>query len=138
MFCIWVTLFSTLAIFPVFQLGIRPSGKSFIINDYWFTDITCFLTFNLFITIGNTLTALVKKPGPRWIVIPVVLKAVLSMAFFLVCNFQPDQRNNIPVLITNDYIYWAGCVITPLVTGYLISLLMMYTPRYICLKLRSY
>jgi solute carrier family 29 (equilibrative nucleoside transporter), member 1/2/3 len=127
--CIWLTLFSTLAIFPVYQLSVKPSGGSFFISDFWFTDITCFLTFNVSITIGNTLTACIRKPGPKWIVIPVVLKAVLSMGFFLVCNSQSDQRNFIPVLVNNDYIYWTGCILTPLVTGYLISLLMMYTPR---------
>jgi equilibrative nucleoside transporter 1/2/3 len=69
------------------------------------------------------------KPGPKWVVIPVVLKAVLSVLFVAFCNFDPASRKNIPVLITNDYVYWAGSAIIPLVSGYLISLLMMYVPK---------
>jgi equilibrative nucleoside transporter 1/2/3 len=45
------------------------------------------------------------------------------------CNFNPLGRKHIPVLITNDYVYWAGGMIFPLVGGYLTSLLMMYAPQ---------
>lgn len=128
--CIWLCMFSTLAVFPVLQLGIQQVSDSFIISKTWFTDITCFLTFNICVTLGTVSTEFLPHIKPKWISIPVVLKAVLSILFFLFCNYQPAARKDIfPVLFANDYVYWAGCIIFPLVNGYLVSLLMMYTPR---------
>ena len=93
-------------------------------------DILCFLTFNIFVTIGNFSTEFLPKwPGPKWIVVPVILKAALSILFVLFCNYDPENRNLIPVLIKSDWAYWAGSMIYPLVSGYLISLLMMYSPQ---------
>ena len=68
------------------------------------------------------------KPGPKWIPIPVIARAVIIFIFFAFCNFKPEDRK-LPVLIANDWAYWVACAISPLVFGYLTSLLMMYTPR---------
>jgi len=129
LFCIWLNFFSTLAIFPVFQLGIKRSCESFIINDFWFQDVVTFLTFNVLVTLGNMLPKLVKWPGPKWIPIPVILRAIIVFIFFALCNFKPSERNNIPILIQNDYVYWFGAGLSPFIFGYFTSLLMMYTPR---------
>jgi len=130
LFCIWLNFFSTLAVFPVYQLGIKRSSDSFIISEFWFQDVVTFLTFNVLVAIGNMIPRYIKSPGPRWIALPVILRAILHFAFFAVCNFKPDLRENsiIPVLITNDYVYWAGCIISPILFGHFTSLLMMYTP----------
>lgn len=57
------------------------------------------------------------------------------------CNYNLDYfdekgvlikgppRKNIQILITNDYVYWIISAVYPLVSGYLISLLMMYSPK---------
>lgn len=129
LFCIWLNFFSTLAIFPVFQLGIRRSCDDFIIPDEWFQDVVTFLTFNVLVTLGNMLPKLVKWPGPKWIPIPVILRAVVVFIFFAFCNFKPDERKHIGVFITNDYVYWFGAGLSPFLFGYFTSLLMMYTPR---------
>lgn len=149
LFCIWLNFTSTLAIFPVYQLGIQPSNPdSFIISPKWYQDILTFLTFNVIVTLGNMLPKLIKKvkvlffprscklsvivflfkPGPKWLPVPVIARAVIVFVFFAFCNFKPDQRNHIPILIKNDYVYWAACIISPLSFGYFTSLLMMYTP----------
>lgn len=94
-----------------------------------FKDVIIFLTFNFLVTIGNMIPKVIRRPGPKWIPVPVILRAVLVFVFFAICNFKPDSRKHIPILITNDYIYWAGCILSPLLFGYFTSLLMMYTPR---------
>ena len=131
--CIWLNFFSTLAIFPVYQLGIRRASESFFISDYWYQDVLTFLTFNVCVTLGNMLPRFVKKPGPKWIPVPVIARAILCFVFFAFCNFQPDKRldSAIPILIKNDYLYWAACIISPLTFGYFTSLMMMYTPKYV-------
>ena len=155
LFCIWLNFFSTLAIFPVYLLGVRRFSDQFIIPEFWFQDVVTFLTFNVLVTIGNMIPKIIRKvgnivkirkrlthllilkftlkPGPKWIPIPVIIRAVLVFIFFAFCNFKPIERNNIPVLITNDYVYWIGCALSPLSFGYLTSLLMMYTPGWIFL-----
>ena len=60
--------------------------------------------------------------------IAVVARAVLAFLFYTFSNFEPTKRT-LPVLISNDYGYWAGCIVNPIVFGYLTSLLMMFTPK---------
>jgi equilibrative nucleoside transporter 1/2/3 len=120
---------STLAIFPVYQLGVERCSKSFFISDKWFQDFVTFLTFNVAVTIGNLIPKLIRKPGPKFIPIPVILRALVVFVFFALCNYKPTKRNLIPVLITNDYAYWAMSALSPLLFGYFTSLMMMYTPK---------
>lgn len=130
LFCIWINFVSTLSIFPVYQLGVKPVSKDFIIGEKWFQDIVTFLTFNILVTIGNLIPKFIRKPGPKWIPLAVFARVVIVYFFFLTSNYMPDSRNGIiPVLITNDYVYWLGAGLSPLVFGYFTSLLMMYTPQ---------
>lgn len=130
LFCIWLNFFSTLCIFPVYLLGVQPNNPDFLKSDEvsWFQDIVTFLTFNVAVTIGNLIPRLIKRPGPKFIPIPVIARAAIVFLFFAFCNFKPEERT-LPVLISNDWGYWVACAISPLVFGYLTSLLMMYTPR---------
>lgn len=127
-FCIWLNFFSTLAIFPVFQLGIARSCDTFFISNDWYNDFLTFLTFNVLVTLGNMLPKLIKIPGPRLLPIPVIIRSVIVFIFFALCNYKASERNLIPVLITNDWIYWFGAALSPFLFGYFTSLLMMYTP----------
>lgn len=129
LFCIWLNFFSTLAVFPVFQLGIKKNSPDFIIGDELFLDVVVFLTFNFLVLFGNMLPKIVRKPGPKWIPIPVIIRAILVFVLFSISNYQPDAVHRIPVLITNDYVYWAICFVSPFFFGYFTSLLMMYTPN---------
>jgi equilibrative nucleoside transporter 1/2/3 len=125
MLSIWLGMFSTLTIFPLMQIEIKRYSSTFIISEYWFTDITYFLTFNIFVTLGNFIADYVKIPSAKYIWIPIVIKSISSIVFFIFCNYRPDK---IPVLF-NDYTYWIGSAFYPLVSGYLNSLLMIYVPR---------
>lgn len=129
LFCIWLNFFSTLAIFPVFQLGIRKSSESFIVSDDMFIDVVIFLTFNFLVLLGNMLPKIIRKPGPKWIPLPVIIRAVLVFILFPICNYQPEEAHRIPILITSNYVYWLICILSPLFFGYFTSLLMMYTPN---------
>lgn len=129
LFCIWLNFFSTLAIFPNIQLFIERSNPDFFIPNKYYKDFIVFLTFNVFVTLGNMLPKLIRKPGPRLLPIPVIVRAILSFVFFALCNFKPDKRGFIPILFGNDFVYWTGCAIFPFLFGYFTSLLMMYTPQ---------
>jgi equilibrative nucleoside transporter 1/2/3 len=125
---IWVNFLSTLAIFPVYQLGIERSSENFFISEKWYRDVLTFLTFNIFVLIGNLLPKLFKI-SKKNLIFGVFLRAILVFIFFAMCNFKPNERYNIPVLFDNDYIYWVGAMLSPLTFGYFTSLLMMYLPQ---------
>lgn len=127
LFCIWINFFSTLSIFPVYQLGVKAYTSDFIIGDEWFQDVVTFLTFNFLVLIGNTIPKLIKKPGPKWIPVAVLIRVAIVFIFFIFSNNSPDTRS-LPVYVTNDYVYWLGSALSPLFFGYFTSLLMMYTP----------
>ena len=72
----------------------------------------------------------ILKPGPKWIAIPVIARAVLQFVFYALCNYAPHNKTrHFPVYITNDYVMWFGGALSPLLFGYFTSLLMMYTPK---------
>ena len=67
-----------------------------------------------------------SQPGPRWVWIPVLLRA-LFIPFFMFCNFNPEFRS-LPVLILNDYVYIFGGILLAFTSGYYSSLTMMFAP----------
>lgn len=128
-FCLWFNYFSTLAIFPVYELGVEMNSSSFIIPEKWYQDVLTFLTFNLMCTIGSLMPDLVPKISPKWISIGVIVRSIGVFIFYALCNFKPDERNRIPVLIKNDYVYWLGSALSPLMFGFFTSSIMMITPK---------
>jgi len=59
----------------------------------------------------------------------VVLRVIL-IPLFLICNYHPiGVTRRIPVLIENDYVFWALGAILGLSSGYYSSVAMMYIPR---------
>ncbi len=78
---------------------------------------------------------LIKVPGPKYIAIPVILRALIIFVFFAMCNYEPEGVDRgstiIPVLIKNDWIYWIGSTLSSLSFGYFTSLLMIYVPMYV-------
>lgn len=116
---IWLCMFSTFTIFPLMQLKIKPLDSNFIISEYWYAIIMCFLTYYLAVTVGNIVANYINVFSEKYIWIPVLVKSILSIAFFLSANYRPD-------IIVSDYNYWIGSALFSFVSGYLMSLLMMY------------
>ena len=128
----------------------------FPIIEKYYTPITCFLTFNLCAVLGNLIPSIIRfviilkkrnqfsknyklrntffpwfQPSPRWLVIPVMLRA-LFLPFFLLCNYKPAGVERLwPALMHWDYAYWAASGLFGLTGGYFSSLSMMYCPRYV-------
>ncbi|XP_011313495.1 equilibrative nucleoside transporter 2 [Fopius arisanus] len=70
------------------------------------------------------------EPSKRFLIIPVVLRA-LFIPLFLLCNYHVGDDLSVralPVLIDNDWIYLAIGIIMGLSSGYFSSLGMMYCP----------
>lgn len=130
LFNVFMIFFVTLCIFPAVHsdiLSITPESiPAFIRED--FTMLTCFLTFNIFAMIGSLLSSWFTTPSRKYLWIPVLLR-VLFIPLFLFCNYQPKKYNrSLPVLVTNDWMYWFIGVSMSISSGYLSSLAMMYAP----------
>lgn len=125
---VFFVFFVSLTIFPAMQTDVRPvDPDSFPIPPNWFTDVTCFLCFNLFAMLGNILANFVQVPGPRFLWIPVLLRGLL-LPYFAACNYRPETRT-FPVWIYSDWAYVVAAVLMSFTSGYFSSLCMMYAPR---------
>ncbi|XP_052751243.1 equilibrative nucleoside transporter 1 [Galleria mellonella] len=119
---IFIVFFVTLAIFPSVHSDIKPVSMDLLGDN--FTMITCFLTFNLMAMIGNITASLWQFPTRRWLAVFTTLR-LLFIPFFLACNYKADVRT-IPVLVTNDWVYWIGSALMGWSSGHGSSLGMMY------------
>jgi hypothetical protein len=123
---VWSTLFCTLAVFPAVLADIKPSSPSFFISAEWYSDVTCFLFFNLFAMIGNICASFVQFPGPRFLFIPVWIRTLFFIPFFLLSNFRPGETLVTPVF-NNDYVYLLGILVFSFTSGYFSSLSILYS-----------
>jgi equilibrative nucleoside transporter 1/2/3 len=163
LFGLWLNYFITLTIFPIYQNDIQRISNNFIIPEKWYKDVLVYLTFNVSVTFGNIFAKYVKKPNLKIIVFSVILRSLLIIAFFLLCNYKPKKliidgnndylnddingtyfnytingtifgyfngTNNsiVPILITNDWVYWFGSAASAFSFGYLTSLLLNCIP----------
>lgn len=128
LFNIFFTFFVTLSIFPSVYSDVKPESNDFFISKELFTPITCFLTFNLFAMLGSLTTSWVQWPKPKFLCIPVICRVVFLPLFFF-CKYVPKYGRTVPVLITNEWVYWLIGIAMSYSSGYLSSLGMMYAPQ---------
>ncbi|XP_069679045.1 equilibrative nucleoside transporter 1 isoform X2 [Periplaneta americana] len=127
-FNVFFVFFVTLTIFPAVHSEIQMTDENFFTGVRYYSDVTCFLTFNIGAMLGSTLATWITWPSPKYLVLPVVLR-VLFIPFFLVCNYRPEGTRYISVFINSDWGYWIGAVFMALSSGYFSSVAMMYCPR---------
>ncbi|CAB0008459.1 unnamed protein product [Nesidiocoris tenuis] len=127
-FNIFFTFFVTLAVFPAIDSAIKKYDPDFIINDKYYVEVMCFLTFNVGTAIGSMLPGFGSWPGPRWLWIPVVLRFAF-IPLFLLCNYRPPGvERTLQVLIPWDWAYFGLGSLLGLSSGYYSSVAMMYCP----------
>ncbi|KAL6722607.1 hypothetical protein Aduo_017717 [Ancylostoma duodenale] len=132
LFNVFFIFFVTLTIFPAMMattpLYMEPGQEWHSIwPERLYTFITCFLTFNLFATIGSTIANFVQWPRPKFLWIPVLLRGLL-IPFFMFCNYRPFDRT-LPVIFKSEFLFLLGGIVMALTSGYFSSLAMMYAPR---------
>lgn len=124
---VWFVFFISLSNFPALQYRVKPQEDSTFPGEF-FTDITCFLAFNVMAVLGNFATEIVRWPGPKYIWLPVVLR-VLFIPFFLLCRYDMENRMLFQAVIHSDWIYFMGSLFHGFTSGYFSSLCMMYAPQ---------
>lgn len=126
---VFMIFFVTLAIFPGIHSDIQRSSEEFFISKEYYVSILCFLTFNVCAMLGNSLSAWISWPSPKFLVIPVMLR-LLFIPLFVSFNYIPkDTIRTFPVFIKDDVIYWVAAILHGFTSGYFSSVGMMYCPR---------
>ncbi|XP_041985580.1 equilibrative nucleoside transporter 3 isoform X2 [Aricia agestis] len=129
---IFIVFFVTLTIFPTVHSDIHPmtfkadggAFDSFLHAN--FVRLTCFITFNMMAMIGNITASAVQFPSPKWLWLFTTIR-ILFIPLFLLSNYLPAGRERtLPVLVTNDWAYWALAVVMGWSSGHGSSLGMMY------------
>lgn len=119
----------TLSLFPTVQSDIKPSDPNFFVPSKFYDSVLCYLTFNICAMIGSSLSTWIRWPGPRALSIFVWLR-LLFIPLFVFCNYLPSEQTRLfPVIIKNDWIYWALGILMGVTSGHFSSLAMMYCPR---------
>ncbi|CAI5450775.1 unnamed protein product [Caenorhabditis angaria] len=127
-FNIFWLFFVTLSIYPNITVYIRPKDpESFFISEKFYLDVVTFLNFNFFAFLGNLAANYVKFPGPKYIIIPVLLR-FWFIFYFPFCNYNPEFRR-FDVFFESTWLFIANLAFMSWTSGYLSSLIMMYAPR---------
>ena len=112
------------------QNGTDDSGNGSISNpseEAWvctyFQPVVCFLMFNFTSFIGRTLPAWLRKPGPRYLLVLVVLRFLL-IALYAFCKYSADHRP----YFNSDVAPMVLIVVTGVTNGYCNTLAFMYAP----------
>ncbi|KAJ8317228.1 hypothetical protein KUTeg_005132 [Tegillarca granosa] len=122
---VWFVFFVSLTCFPGLWSQVKKINIG--VHDDYFAPVFCFLSFNLMAFLGNLTSEVIKKPGPRFVWIPILLRG-LFIPFFVLCNYKPATRI-FPVIISNDYVFIIGSAFMAYTSGYYSSLNMMYGPK---------
>lgn len=89
-----------------------------------------FMTDSLQPLASRWLSFITCQPTPRWLAVPVMLRA-LFLPFFLLCNYRPSGVERLwPAMMHWDHAFWGAVALFGLTGGLYSSLAMMYCPRY--------
>jgi equilibrative nucleoside transporter 1/2/3 len=116
---LFISIHNTHLIYPLVQTEIKRVGD-FVVDDEWFVELTCYLTFNMFVLIGNICANYLKLKSSLVLLVLALFRYGLTVPFFLMYRYKP--------VFTNDYAYWAASAINALIGGYTTSLTMMNYP----------
>ncbi|CAL2039380.1 unnamed protein product [Caenorhabditis brenneri] len=129
--CVFLVYFVSLSVFPTVLVEFEPTDKNGKWNSVFgkniYSGITTFLNFNLMAAVGNLCATFVTVPGPRLLIVPCLIRLVF-IPFFMFGKCLPDTRS-MPVLYSNEWIFFFGNTILAFTSGYFSSLGMMYAPR---------
>ncbi|OON21837.1 nucleoside transporter [Opisthorchis viverrini] len=144
---IWSVFFCSLSVFPAIQSMVKPVDPNyFIAREYSLQQAIplvrgrnmlpilqsvrdAWLHFVQLDTICEcVLSTCSASPAPRYLWIPIWIRTLFFIPFFLFCNFGLSEPK-LPVLVGNDHVYVFGIIIFAFTNGYFSSLTMMYAPK---------
>lgn len=126
LFNIFFIFFITLSCFPTILSYVKRTNENFIINDKFYTVVTCFLFFNIATTIGSISAKYIKLPNEKMLTYFIILR-IIFIPLFLFCNYiPPNTDRHIYVFVNNDYIYVLIVFLFGITSGHFSSLAFHY------------
>ncbi|XP_073763750.1 equilibrative nucleoside transporter 2 [Danio rerio] len=125
-FCVTFVFIVTLSVFPAVTVDVKTAygGKW----EQYFIPVFCFLCFNLCDWAGRTVTSVFKWPHKDSRLFPLlVVSRVIFVPLLMMCNVQ--DRQNLPVLFSNDFIFVFIMLLFSVSSGYFVCLSMTYAPQ---------
>uniref|UniRef100_A0AC35TLI8 Major Facilitator Superfamily protein n=1 Tax=Rhabditophanes sp. KR3021 TaxID=114890 RepID=A0AC35TLI8_9BILA len=115
----FILYFTTFTVFPmmIFETEIyrEQSFYDFFIPEQMFVP-SLFLLFGIFLTLGTSLAGYIKLTQKQLFVSSIA--RTIFIIIFLFCNYRPQTRI-LPVLITNENVYFISLILFALSGGYL-------------------
>ncbi|XP_074641607.1 equilibrative nucleoside transporter 2-like [Tubulanus polymorphus] len=129
LFDVWFQRFVAGAVIPAMLADVVKSDPNFLIPEYHYTDIMCYLFTNFCICFGNLFVFFVHKPRSEYVVYFQMVR-MLFVPFFVLCNYRPETRSkNLPVLLKSDWAFLAGVIVFATTNGHFSGLTMMYSKQ---------
>ncbi|XP_074641609.1 equilibrative nucleoside transporter 2-like [Tubulanus polymorphus] len=129
LFDVWFQRFIAGAIVPALLADIEKVDSNFLIPDYYYTDIMCYLFVNFCICFGNFFVFFIHKPKSLYVIYFQMVR-ILFIPYFMLCNYRPETRSsNLPVLLKNDWAFLAGVIVFGTTNGHFSGLTMMYSKQ---------
>ncbi|XP_044003977.1 equilibrative nucleoside transporter 1-like [Aphidius gifuensis] len=127
----FITISSTYGVFPAINTLVKseaPSNTEW--NKKYFGSVATFLMFSIGDSSGCILsqycTWLIGKPG---LVLTLSIMRIIFIPIILVCNISDYPDKQLPIYITNDFIYMGLMILFSITHGYLWSVLFVLIPR---------
>lgn len=111
-FNVWFVFTVTLTLFPTVQSNIKRFDKDFVVPEDYYSDVMCFMTFNVTALIGSWLATMF-----RWVRIELFIIMKIrtmtrlvslvynSFSIILLLTFQPSKRYVIvPILLRAAFV----------------------------------
>ncbi|XP_074662861.1 equilibrative nucleoside transporter 2-like [Tubulanus polymorphus] len=127
LFDVWLLRFLALTLYPAVVVEIEQCDPNFFIPNYLYSDII-YLTYNISLVVGNLLSYYYRKPSAKYMGLTVWLR-MLAIPFFLLCNYRPGNRGNVPVVFFNDWLFWFVYIVYTISIGHSAGLSMVYAKQ---------
>ena len=89
----------------------------------YFQPVVCFLMFNFTSFIGRTTPARLRKPGPRYLLVPVIMRFTL-IGLYAFCKYSVDHKP----YFNSDIAPMVLMAVTGFTNGYFNALAFIYAP----------
>ncbi|XP_074640745.1 equilibrative nucleoside transporter 2-like [Tubulanus polymorphus] len=127
LFDIWLLRVLGLALYPAVLVEIEQCDPNFFIPNHLYSDII-YLTYNICMIAGNLLSYPYPKPSAKYMGLTIWLR-MLAIPFFLLCNYRPGNRGNVPVVFFNDWLFWFVLIAYTVSSGHASGLTMIYAKQ---------
>ncbi|XP_074640724.1 equilibrative nucleoside transporter 3-like [Tubulanus polymorphus] len=127
LFDVWLLRVVSLALYPAILVEIEQCDPNFFIPSHLYSDVI-YIMFSICNITGGLMSFPFPKPSAKYMGLTVWLR-LLAIPFFLLCNYRPGNRGNVPVVFFNDWLFWFVLIVYTVANGHAAGLTMVYAKQ---------